>query len=303
VPGSGFPLLGNGLLYNSVQQGYYSFRCAMQTCTADFRVRGMQYRRLVEWMTSGLVIRRRLPAAFARAALYVSPAAGLRFLVRPMGSVDPSLLTAAERLVKRGDVVWDIGANVGLFSVAAAVRAGHTGKVFAFEPDLWLVGLLERTSVRQSAELARIAVVPVAVASDISLRSFSIASQSRAWNALTEYGRGQMGGVRKQHLVPAFNLDWLLSTLPMPNLVKIDVEGAELEVLREQSRLLNVVRPVIICEVGSETADEITRLLTAASYCLFDGEKEMVCGQSVHHATWNTVAIPEEKRARYLRDC
>jgi FkbM family methyltransferase len=220
-----------------------------------------------------------------------------------MATVDPSLLIAAKKLVKKGEVIWDIGANVGLFSVAAAVRAGHTGRVVAFEPDLWLVQLLERTSVAQTAEIAQIMVVPVAVASKISLRLFSIATQSRAWNALAEYGRGQTGGVREQHLVPAFNLDWLLSTLPTPNLVKIDVEGAELEILRDQSHLLDVVRPVIICEVGSETADDITKLLHAASYRLFDGEKELFCAQSVHRATWNTVAIPEEKRARYLEDC
>jgi len=63
-------------------------------------------------------------------------------------------------------------------------------------------------------------------------------------------------------VVAAFNLDWLLSQLPIPNIVKIDVEGAELEVLSNQVRMLKEVRPVIVCEVGSTTADEVTRLLT-----------------------------------------
>ena len=58
-------------------------------------------------------------------------------------------------------------------------------------------------------------------------------------------------------MVAAFNLDWLLSQLPIPDIVKIDVEGAELEVLSNQVRMLNEVRPVIVCEVGSNTADQL----------------------------------------------
>jgi FkbM family methyltransferase len=52
-----------------------------------------------------------------------------------------------------------------------------------------------------------------------------------------------MGGVEEQYLVAAYNLDWLLSKLPVPDIVKIDVEGAELEVLSNQVRMLTEVRP------------------------------------------------------------
>ena len=181
---------------------------------------------------------------------------GLRFIFRPMARIDPPLLMAAHKLVKTGDVIWDIGANIGLFAVAAAVRSGNRGKVIAFEPDVWLVQLLRRTSAAQPAKNAPITVVPVAVASGVSLRDFSIAVRSRACNALVEYGNTQMGGVEEQQVVAAFNLDWLLTRLPIPDLIKIDVEGAELEVLRNQSRILNQVRPVIICEVGSQSSEE-----------------------------------------------
>jgi len=233
--------------------------------------------------------------------LYVSPAAGLRFLFSSMASIDPPLLMAAHKLVRAGDVIWDIGANIGFFSLAAAVCAGNRGEVIAFEPDVWLVQLLRRTSAAQPAAHARITVVPAAVASEVSLRRFSIAARSRASNALVGYGSSQMGGVEEQYLVAVFNLDWLLARLRIPNVVKIDVEGAELEVLRNQHRMLNEVRPVIVCEVGSQTADEITRILSSASYCLFDGEKPLEKAQMVQRATWSTIAIPEEKASSAFR--
>lgn len=256
------------------------------------------FRRLLERSTRRLVFRRRLPAAFENAVLYVSPAAGLRFLFRSMAKIDPPLLMAAHKLVRSGDVVWDIGANVGLFSVAAAVCAGPSGQVIAFEPDIWLAQLIWRTREVQPITSAQITVVPVAVASEISLRSFSIAARSRASNALSEYGTTQMGGVEERHVIATFNLDWLLTKLVIPDIIKIDVEGAELEVLNNQVHMLNEVRPVIVCEVGSNIADEITELLTSASYCLFDGDKSFMKAQVLNRATWNTIAIPEEKMHR-----
>jgi FkbM family methyltransferase len=258
-------------------------------------------RHTLERLTRPLIFQRRLPAAFGNAVLYVSPAAGLRFLFTSMASIDPPLLMAAHKLVRQGDVIWDIGANIGLFSLAAAVCAGDRGEVIAFEPDVWLAQLLRRTSAVQPAAHARMTVVPIAVASEISLRRFSIAVRSRASNALAGYGSSQMGGVEEQYLVATFNLDWLLAKFRIPNVVKIDVEGAELEVLRNQHRMLNEVRPVIICEVGAQTADEITRILTSASYCLFDGEKPLDKTQIVSRATWSTIAIPEEKASAALR--
>jgi len=232
-----------------------------------------------------LVLRRRLPAAFENAVLYVTPAAGLRYIFRPMANIDATLLTVAHTLVRKDDVIWDIGANVGLFSLAAAVCAGDRGQVIAFEPDAWIAQLLRRTSRVKPITSARITVVPIAVASEIALRSLSIAARSRASNALSEYGSTQMGGLEEHHVVAAFNLDWLLSKLPIPDIIKI-------------VRMLNEVPPLIVCEVGSKTADEITKLLTSASYRLFDGGKPLTNAQIVNRATWSTIAIPEEKRHR-----
>jgi hypothetical protein len=108
--------------------------------------------------------------------------------------------------------------------------------------------------------------------------------------AVSRNGRSQMGGVKEKQLVAAFNLDWLLTRLRAPNVIKIDVEGAELEALRNQHRMLREVRPVIICEVGAQSADEITQILTSASYCILDGEKTLCHAQIVNRAPWSTIS-------------
>jgi FkbM family methyltransferase len=247
-----------------------------------------------------LVYRRRLPAHFDRATFYVSPAAGIAYLLKPVSAIDPTLLRLADELVKSRNVIWDIGANVGLFAMSAAVRAGEHGAVFAFEPDVWLVQLLRRTSAIQPSRYAHVTVVPAAVASNVSLRTFSIAKRARASNALSEYGYSQMGGIAERQTVPTFSLNWLLTQLPAPDVIKIDVEGAELEVLQNQSRILEEIRPVIICEVGSHV-DKITQLFRRARYNIYDGETSVGFGQTIERATWSTVGIPEEKANAFIR--
>src|SRR5262245_1351210 len=151
-------------------------------------------RSLLERTTRQLVFKRRLPPEFGKVVLTVSPSAGLRYLFRPMRSVDPVLLSLVYEFIKPGAVVWDIGANIGVFSFSAAQRAGSNGHVVAVEPDLWLVRLLQRTSSLQPPSSARVAVVPCAMASSVGLRTFCIAARSRSANFLAEHGSSQTGG-------------------------------------------------------------------------------------------------------------
>jgi len=61
----------------------------MKHIAADYE---QVFRRILERSMRWLVFRRRLPAAFENAVLYVSPAAGLRYVFRPMANVDPPVV-------------------------------------------------------------------------------------------------------------------------------------------------------------------------------------------------------------------
>ena len=81
-----------------------------------------------ERLSRGVVLKRRLPARFHGIPLFVTPESSLRYWFWSLDRVDPMLLRCAGELVSEGDVVWDAGANVGLFSFAAAARAGPSGR-------------------------------------------------------------------------------------------------------------------------------------------------------------------------------
>jgi FkbM family methyltransferase len=228
-------------------------------------------RAVLEQATHRLVLRRRLPSPFDAARIYVSSEGGLRYLRRSMTGVDPNLLRLAAEVVRPGDVVWDVGANVGLFSFAAAVAAGPKGHVVALEPDALLVGLLRRSAVANHG-LAPVEVLPVAVADEIGVARFNIAQRNRSTSYLDGFGTGQTGGVRATELVPTVTLDWLAARFPMPGVVKIDVEAAELKVLSGGANVLRT-RPAIICEVAGRNAATAADLLSPYGYTLYDAHQ------------------------------
>ena len=255
----------------------------------------MGLRHALEILCRNISYCRKLPAKYGRGPCVVSPEAGLRYLGR-IADVDPVLLELSRQLVEKNDIVWDIGANVGLFSVAASFFAGPAGEVVSVEADNWLVGLLRRTaSLRNRERQSPIEVIPCAVSSEETLAKFCIAERGRSANALEGAGSTQMGGVRETNTVLTIRLDWLLERRKSPALIKIDVEGAETAALSGATKLLTTVRPILIIEVAGENAAAVTSSLASAHYQLFDGEATPWFDHPVSRACWNTIAIPEER--------
>ncbi len=244
---------------------------------------------MLERTTHRVVVRRRLPSPFAAGRIYACSEGGLRYLRPRMTGVDPALLRLAAEVVGPGDTVWDIGANLGLFSIAAAVAAGPAGHVLAVEPDTVLVRLLRR-SATANRDHARLDVLPVAVADHVSIARFHIARRNRSTSHLDGFGTSQTGGVRATDLVPTVTLDWLAERFPAPGVIKIDVEQAEVAVLAGGSRLLQTL-PAVICEVAGHSAAAVRDALTGYGYTLYDGDQPS--GQRVPtvDAPPNTLAV------------
>ncbi len=235
-------------------------------------------RRWTERLARGRSFWRRLPPEFGHAPLRVSPDAALKFLKPGRSAIDPMLLRLAEQFVKSDDVVWDVGANVGIFSLACAQRGAQ---VLALEPDPWLCALLRSTGAHPANRSLHLEPVCVAIAAKAGTARLAIAARGRASNFLEKYdGRsdaGWGGGERIRHslTVPVLTLDCLLSERAAPHVVKIDVEGAEADVLNGAKKLLSEIRPTMLIEIGETTQRAVIDKLRAANYRLFDYEADV----------------------------
>ena len=101
-------------------------------------------RRAIERLSHGVTIKSRLPERFGNFPIIVSPDARLGFWRRNVEQIDHMLLSVAEEFVASGNSVWDIGANVGLYTLPSARAVGPSGQVVAFEPMPRNLGFLRR---------------------------------------------------------------------------------------------------------------------------------------------------------------
>ena len=174
------------------------------------------------------------------------------------GIVEPSVQEAMRRHLAPGSRFWDVGANVGFFSLLAA-RLGAT--VDAFEPVPENVAALQ-AGVAANAYGDRIAVHAAAVA-EASGSAGLVVVDDPSWSHLAD--RGNHARTRERIDVDVVALDDL--DLPPPDLVKIDVEGSEAAVLRGAQRLLREHRPALVVELH-ETNAEVCDLLEGHGYVL-----------------------------------
>jgi FkbM family methyltransferase len=156
-------------------------------------------------------------------------------------------LIAAE--LSAGDVFYDIGANVGFFTLLAARLVGEQGLVVAFEP------------VPESAATIR---RNVAANNFTNVLVLEQAAFSRAGSATLAVPADQVGALltsdapagTRSITVELVEIDELVRTgaIRPPNVVKIDVEGAEVDVLAGMKDVLPAAVPLVLCELHDTDA-------------------------------------------------
>ena len=190
-----------------------------------------------------------------------------------LGSYERDLQRLLIEHLRPGDVFFDIGANVGFFSLVGSRLVGPSGKVYSFEPLPRNLNYL-----RRHIELNRIenvTVLPVAVA-DAPGNGFFTESPSASQGSLGVDGLN----------VQLVSLDTSIASgdLPTPRLLKIDVEGAESRVLAGARDLLTRARPLIMLSThGRQQHEACWSLLTKVGYELrlrrdgrLDGQYELI---------------------------
>ncbi len=180
------------------------------------------------------------------------------------GNREPAVQQLLGKWLAPGQVFYDVGANAGYFCLVASKLMDGSGKIFAFEAEPDVTFRLRSTVERN--ELAEVAVIEKAVWSQSGEVKFDrgMGSPDRLVGRVTT---GDRTDADDFIAVPAVSLDDFLRSAPPPDVLKCDVEGAELEVFRGGTRLLARHRPKVICEVHSpENLDAIQILFRQGGY-------------------------------------
>jgi FkbM family methyltransferase len=204
------------------------------------------------------------------------PGAGLRIGLRhasadySSGSNEQPVQEAFVAAISPGDVVFDIGANVGFFSLIAARAVGPQGAVHAFEAVPECAREVERNARRNGLRNVRVHALAVA---DVDGTIELLRSRHPGGATVSQVDRPR--DFTEALTVPATTLDRFVARggVRPPNVVKIDVEGAERSVLTGMAGLLRDARPVVVCEVddrdparAAAKLDEVSGILTAKGY-------------------------------------
>jgi FkbM family methyltransferase len=183
------------------------------------------------------------------------PGAGLHS--QWLGAFEVGKLQAFADEIRLGDVVFDVGAHVGLYTLLAARRTGPGGRVFSFEALPPNVAGLERHCRLNGAD--NVEVVHGAVSDRVGTVSFTAGSNTFVGHVADE----------GQYRVPAVRLDdfVLAQGHPPPRVLKMDIEGGEGAALLGARELLRRHRPVIFLAThGAAVHAECCALLRDLGY-------------------------------------
>jgi FkbM family methyltransferase len=179
------------------------------------------------------------------------------------GEYEAPLQRALSSHLRPGSVFYDVGAHIGIVSMFGARLVGKNGCVFAFEADADNAGRIKENLRRN--EFDQVTVVPKAAWSSTGRLRFGRASAQSSRNqgaVATDSAAGE-----NTVEVEAISLDEFAKEHPSPTLIKIDVEGAEADVLRGSEQVVEQAKPVVICEVHhAKAVEDVTQWLQARGY-------------------------------------
>jgi len=179
-----------------------------------------------------------IPQGALKGKKWVVESGGLAYY---LGSFETEKTRLFKNLIQKGNVVYDIGAHVGYFSLFLGELVGESGRVLAFEPNPFNVKYL-----RQHLDMNDINNVDVFefALSDENGESFFINKKDTSTGCLSSHGIMR---------VETYTIDYLVDSgkIPPPDYIKIDVEGAELLVLKWARRTLEKYTPSIFLATHS----------------------------------------------------
>ncbi len=188
-----------------------------------------------------------------------------------------SVRSVYEAVLSPGDAAIDVGAHTGKHAIPMAKAVGATGRVYAFEPIAEKYAkLVENTILTPDV---RIFTYNACVGEVSGIAQFTYLPTDPGKSALNIRQKFQSDDrmTKLERIVPVLSLDECLERECGVRFVKIDVEGAELAVLKGATDLINKCGPVLHVEVGESPLSaygvlpiDIYRFFTSVGYAVYD---------------------------------
>jgi len=193
-----------------------------------------------------------------------------------MGDLEPRVSYIAKKILRPGDTVLDIGANVGWFSVISSTAVGPTGSVHAFEPQPAIAAMLRASLAMNSID--NVSVHEVALSDKNGGADFHVLAGNFGAGRLADVTGDKWSTIR----VRTVEASAYLSSLKLPHvrLVKIDVEGHEEVVFNNALKFFEQNRPdVVIFESfgdGPLSDRPIAKILSGLGYRLLSFDRSIL---------------------------
>ena len=218
------------------------------------------------------------------------------FRINTFSNKEPETLDWIDSF-KTGSIFWDIGANVGLYSIYASIH--KQCKIVCFEPSVFNLELLARNIyLNNQQELISIFPIPISDKNEFNLMKHA----TMEWGgALSTFGKDFAWDGKKidslfSYKTFSFSLDSLIEklNLPMPNHIKIDVDGIEHIILSGGKKVLKNINSILI-EINDDfeiQKNNCERLLRESGLKLHGKlQSEMVNNSSDFANTFNQIWI------------
>lgn len=182
------------------------------------------------------------------------------------GANNYEFTTLFEHLVKQSEVFFDIGANIGYFTILGETL-NHSLKTFSFEPSVGPLYYLNRNIIQNN--LKNVVLIDKAV-SDIDgrLQFYDVVSKKYPWIEYNLNGSNSLQNIHGREKVSSYEVDviTLASVMAKYNLdkvdlIKLDTECTEHLILKSSLDVINKHKPIIICEVYDVIENEVQECL------------------------------------------
>lgn len=216
------------------------------------------------------LVNRLMPKEPTAVTLRSGVGAGLRLVIDPQtekflwaGDHELAVQHELAATLKPGMVFWDVGAHAGFFSIIAGRLVGERGRVHAFEPMPDTRARLAESAV--SSRLTNLTVHSSAMSAEVG----RVTIYEHRHSAVASLVRGAGAGVGRE--VASTTLDVMAAELGDPDVVKIDVEGVEVDILRGGRELLGRRSARLVVEFTNDTVlEEARRLLPVHDFRRLD---------------------------------